>query len=232
MAETVESVEKRRFIIIDVIRAIAILLMIKFHLAYDMHLFGWNSIDFARDSYWYLLPRFIVFLFLIAVGACQTLEHFHGYKWGKVKKRFLKIFGFALLISISTYMLFPKRWVFFGTLHCIAFSSVAILPFMKKPQWAFNAGLFLVFSNLFIPKDILPLSDFFGVRSMDYVPLYPWLGVALFGMAFVLKGYHEVPVPLGPLKAPVKFLSKNALWIYLIHQPIIYGVCYLIKANS
>lgn len=227
--QTSDQKSKERYLIIDMIRGLAVILMIKFHVAYDMRLFGWTDIDFQKDSYWYLLPRFIVFLFLFAVGACQTLEHRDGIKWDKVKKRFIKIFGCALLVSISTFILFRDRWIYFGTLHCIAFCSVLVLPFMKKPSWAFNAGLFLVFSNLFVPKDLLPLSEFIGHKSMDYIPPYPWLGVALMGVGFVNKGLHQYHIPENTLTRSVAFLSRNALLIYLIHQPIIYGVCLLIN---
>ena len=100
---------------------------------------------------------------------------------------------------------------------------------MKKPGWAFNAGLFLVVSNLFVPKDILPLSEFFGAKSMDYIPLYPWVGVALMGIGFANKGMHEKELPDNPVSRLFKFLSRNALLIYLIHQPIIYGICLLVN---
>ena len=64
-----------RYAIIDQIRGVAIVLMVFFHLFFDLKMFGAVSINFSKDPFWYFIPRLIVFLFLIAVGLSLALVH-------------------------------------------------------------------------------------------------------------------------------------------------------------
>ena len=58
----------------------------------------------------------------------------------------------------------------------------------------------------------------------DYVPLLPWFGVLLlglfFGNAFYLsrKGAPAAPPPLA---APIAFVGRHTLFVYLVHQPVL-----------
>lgn len=119
------SGQTERYIMIDFLRGFAVLLMIIFHFAFDLNGFQFVKIDFVANPFWYALPRCIVFLFLVCVGIGLALVHKNGIKWGLVRKRLYKIGGWAFVISIVTYLLFPKNFVFFGILHCIAATSVA-----------------------------------------------------------------------------------------------------------
>lgn len=119
------SRQTERYIMIDFLRGFAVLLMIIFHFAFDLNGFQFVKIDFVANPFWYALPRCIVFLFLVCVGIGLALVHKNGIKWGLVRKRLYKIGGWAFVISIVTYLLFPKNFVFFGILHCIAATSVA-----------------------------------------------------------------------------------------------------------
>ena len=65
----------------------------------------------------------------------------------------------------------------------------------------------------------------FGFFSADYFPLIPWL--FLFWTGFYL--YHLVGKErLEPLHRsvcpPLGWLGRNSLMLYLLHQPVIYGV--------
>ena len=111
---------KPRYLIIDVMRGVAVLLMIIFHIAFDLNTFGFVSIDFFENVFWFFFPRFIVALFLVCVGVSLALVHKDGIRWVLVRKRFYKIGGWALVISAVTYVLFPKHFVYFGILHCIS----------------------------------------------------------------------------------------------------------------
>ena len=70
--------------------------------------------------------------------------------------------------------------------------------------------------------------------AVDHFPLIPWFGVALLGVAlgnwvypggqraFLLPDWSGLSVVRG-----LRFLGRNSLTIYLIHQPILFGLLYL-----
>lgn len=215
-----------RYPLIDIIRFTGIILMIIFHLAWDLNVFQYVQIDFNKDPFWYWLPRFIVTLFLISMGMSLALVHKTQIKRNKILKRFLKIIFFALLISVFTYFAFPKNWIYFGTLHCIAFSTILALPFLKTPK--LNLFIFLTLFSAFWIFDLkfTPWSKSLGIVSMDYIPLHPWLGMVLLGISFVHFGLHK---KWQSLKLPIllTWCSRHSLKIYLLHQGILYGIVYL-----
>ena len=60
-----------------------------------------------------------------------------------------------------------------------------------------------------------------GFKSMDYFPLLPWLFLFLTGYFFYDLRSGEPP----ELKLPViTAMGRHSLLIYLLHQPVIYGV--------
>ena len=124
--------KKHRYPLIDLMRFCAISLMVFFHLFYDLDLFGFVDIDFKRDVFWKALPKLIVTLFMLCVGSGVYLSHHKGMEWKKAAKRFGKLALCAGLVSAVTLYAFPSRWVYFGTLHCIALSGLMALPFVKK----------------------------------------------------------------------------------------------------
>lgn len=213
--------------LIDVIRGFTIILMIFFHFSFDLNNFGFINVDIVRAPFWYALPRLIVFLFLFAVGASLTLAHQLEIHWRAFWIRFFKILGFALLISIVTYKLFPENWIYFGTLHAIALISLMSLPFLKRPNLSLIISLLLFIPSVFLDKNIpwFELSH----QSWDYIAPFPWVGASLLGIFAVHKGLHNISVPEHKLFKSLNYLGRHSLFIYLIHQPILFGSVYLFR---
>jgi uncharacterized membrane protein len=226
------SVEQsRRYPLIDQIRGFAVLLMIIFHLSYDLSLFGYVDLVFTIESpFWYVFPRVIVFLFLSAMGLSLPLVHLPQIRWNIFWKRFGQISTFAAIISVGTYFLFPTRWIYFGTLHCIALCSLLGLPFLRFPRVSLFIGLALLipalFWNLTIPWIVL---DHF---SMDYIPPFPWLGVVLLGFFASHRGWHQLILPGRPFIRWLEPMGKHSLIIYLIHQPLLFSTIKMIHYFS
>ncbi len=212
-----------RFHLLDQLRGIAVVLMVIFHSCYDLNFFGFYDMNYPANPYWYALPRIIVFLFLICVGMGLYEAHVPQIKLKKFGIRFLKIAIWALVISLSTYFLFPDRWIYFGTLHCIAIASLVSLPFLRFPIWSALLGLVMVVSD-FIFGFRLPWINL-QHPSMDYIPLFPWWGFTLIGIFIAFKAWHKIKVPSLP---PLEWLGKHAFAIYVIHQPVLYGLTYLL----
>lgn len=205
----------------------AIIWMVIFHTSYDLKIFQFNNIDFSH-GFWFAFPRIIAWTFLFCVGLSLWPTHHVKTNWQSLKQRSLKLALGAISISIATYFIFPNEWIFFGTLHCILFASIigAILAPHKKLT-IITLFTVLIFQYL-TPYDIKWVSQTINKPSMDFIPIYPWIWPVLLGMILspvITKQNLTITLPRW-----VTFLSRHSLAIYLLHQPIIYGLIMCIKA--
>ncbi len=219
--------ESKRFSIVDEIRGFAIGLMIFFHFSFDLNIFKLVNIDFSNNWFWWILPRIIVFLFFLSVGLSLGITHTPKIQWKKFWKRFFKILILALIISVTTYVIYPDKWIYFGTLHCIALCSLLVIPFLKKPYLCFLISLVLFLPSIFLDWNIPWFS--FDHYSLDYISPFPWIGAITLGVFLFHKDFHTLSNPKGPPFRFFGFLGKNALIIYLVHQPILFSSIWLIS---
>ena len=221
-----EVKHKNRSLFLDVLRGFTVVLMIIFHFSFDLDYFGFVSFDIVHHPFWYFFPRLIVFFFLFAVGVALTLAHRDGIKWKPFFKRLLLIVFWAVVISVVTYKFFPNNWIYFGTLHSIAVVSVMSLPFLKRPREALIIGLCLFIPSITLDKTIpwiqLPHS------SWDYISPFPWVGASLLGIFAAHKGIQRIEFPQNSLVKSLNYLGKHSLFVYLIHQPILFGILMLV----
>ena len=218
---------QERYNSLDAIRGLAVILMVIFHGAYDLWLFDLVEIN-IREGFWFGLPRFIVFLFLWCVGASLQLTHAEGVRWPKYWQRLGKLVAMAATISLVTYFTFPKSWVYFGTLHCIAGVTFLALPFFFIPWARLPVMLAIIVAQYALGFDIAWVGGIFPKYSMDFIPAYPWFWVTLLGMLtgpYVLK---RLPRRF-PGEKPFIGPGTHALKIYLLHQPILYAVSFLLR---
>jgi uncharacterized membrane protein len=132
-------------------------------------------------------------------------------------------------------MLFPKQFVYFGVLHCIAVTSLAGLFFVGKPKLSFLFFLLFIIPNLLFKPTLIPISEWLGVDSIDYIPFFPWFGLVLAGITLESIHFHRLPFkkvfPVGFFET----LGKHSLKIYLIHRPVVFGIAfslYKLKTSS
>ncbi len=217
--------EVKRSNFLDQVRGLAIILMVIFHFAYDLNFFRLVDIDFFHDPLWYYFPRLITFLFLICVGMALTLTHRPQIRWKKALKRSGMLALWAALISLTTYALFPERFIYFGILHCIALASLAALPMINYPWICLIVGLPMivlgVFFNLTLPWFNL------SQPAIDYIPFFPWFGATLIGIFLGKKGLTNIQLKF-KYQEIIEKLGQHSLIIYLLHQPILFGLLYAV----
>ena len=109
---------------LDLIRGLAIIMMIAFHFIYDLNSFGFTQIPLFTHWLGIAWRCLIVFLFLSAVGISLVLAHKDHLKFKKFLKRIFYLGLAALLVSAGTFVMFPDGWVYFGILHLIWISSL------------------------------------------------------------------------------------------------------------
>ena len=220
-----KEINKIRYPFVDSIRGLAVFLMIFFHLFYDLNVFKFINISFSKDLFWHYLPYFIVTLFLFSVGLSMSIAYQKEFNFKKFFKRISKIGIAAALISLFTYIFFPNNWIIFGTLHCIFFSSILCSFFLEKKFLALLLGLSIIGFNLLNYK--IPFLQI-EHSAMDHIEFIPWSGIALLGLYSFVLNFHKIQLPFQKYLKPINFLGKHAFLIYIIHQPILYSIIFII----
>lgn len=239
--------EKKRFPLLDGIRGIVLISMIVYHATWNMVYIYGKQWEWYKSPAAYLWQQSICWTFILLSGFCFSLGKRH-IKSGSL------VFGSGVLVTLVTLMAMPQNRVVFGVLTCIGSCILLVAvaeKILKKvpPVWGMGGSFFL----FLITKGInygyigmkegfyisLPLSwydnyltsyvgfPFEGFYSTDYFSLIPWLflfltGFYLYGVVEEKKGLDSSMLQI---KVPVAdFLGRHSLLIYLLHQPVIYGV--------
>lgn len=239
-----------RFQRLDALRGLAIVWMAAFHFCFDLnHLGFWSPRqDFYADPVWTGQRTAIVSLFLFCAGLSQAVALQGGPSaWGgapaargvwfgpRFWRRWLQIAGCALLVSAGSALMFPRSWISFGVLHAIAVMLILLRLAAPLRGALWPLGLACVLLPLWVAHPVFDTrwTNWVGLVTRkpvteDFVPLLPWLGVTLWGLATgrwlmarqpgVLAG--GVPTALRPLAV----LGRWSLSFYMVHQPVLIGV--------
>ena len=227
---------------IDALRGVAIILMIVFHLSWDLSFLGLARIRMSA-GFWPWFSRVIATTFLALVGISLTVSYARsdrsqGYR--KYLWRGLKVLGYGLVITAVTYFFIPREFVVFGILHLIGVSIVAAYPFLPRGRWFLSLGVGVVFmvagTHLNRQVTTSPWLIWLGVPQLgrpmaDWYPVLPWFGVVLAGifLGHTLYPHGERRYALPdwsrlPVIRELAFLGRHALLIYLAHQLILLGL--------
>jgi uncharacterized membrane protein len=233
-----------RLPLVDAARGVAILAMAAYHLAWDLWYLGFTGGDLTVEPGWVAFQRAIVSAFLLLVGTGLVLGHRDGIRWRSFWRRFALLLAAAAATTAGTYLVFPEYFVYFGVLHAIALFSLLGLAFVRLP-WvaAAVAGVAVIALPMLVPPAAVmverPLSWIgfwpFPPPTTDIVPVFPWFGVVLLGIAgagAIMRSPFATSLARWELRGPVgrvlRFLGRWSLVIYLVHQPLIFGALSLI----
>lgn len=242
----------QRFWEIDFLRGIAIIMMVLYHLLYNLYYFAHFNIN-VYSGFWMYFARTTatIFIFLVGVSLSISYSRVKLFSSGATKemrlflkflRRGLKVFSWGLIITLVTRIFLGKAFIIFGILHLIGISIILAYPFLKLRYWNLLIGVLCIFLGAYLKGfsfDFYWLS-WLGFRpaqfySVDYFPLLPWFGLVLFGIFFGNIFYADYSrkfqlVEFSSLSG-VKllcFLGKHSLLIYLLHQPLMIAVFYLL----
>jgi uncharacterized membrane protein len=231
----------RRIALVDVARGVALLAMALYHFTWDLEFFGYAEPGLTADGGWKLFARCIASSFLFLVGVSLVLAHGDGIRWPGFWRRWLMVAASAAAITLATWYAFPDTFIFFGILHQIALASLLGLAFVRLPPvvTALVAALVIAAPH-FLRMTLFdaPWLWWVGLSSMlprsnDYVPLFPWFGAVLAGIAATRwaesAGLPERLALVTPWRwtRPLAFAGRHSLAFYLIHQPVLIGALWL-----
>jgi uncharacterized membrane protein len=207
--------------------------MVAYHFAFDLAWFRVIDADFNHDPFWLAARDSIVTLFLVLVGVSLVLARRAHPGPQPFWRRVALIAGCAILVTIASYLTFPQTFITFGILHAIALSSVLARPLIDSPRLALALGVVIVAlgATVQLPVFDRPWLNWIGMMTHkpateDYVPLFPWLGVVLIGVAIgALVPRMRRSLAAADRHAPawLGWLGRHSLIIYLAHQPILVG---------
>jgi uncharacterized membrane protein len=232
-----------RFWEIDAMRGVAVVLMIIYHLVFDLAFLCGYDIQ-PSSGLWFYFASLIATMFMFLVGVSLTISHSRARVAGgggflKYLRRGAGIFALGMLITVVTWVLYPQQAIIFGMLHLIGVSIPLAYPFvrLRVPNLVMGLAVFAVGTYLLTSVVVdFPWLVWLGVQyrgfwSLDYRPLLPWFGVTLVGLfagnTLYAGGVRRFALPDLSGAWPVRVLTlmgRHSLLIYMIHQPVMIAV--------
>lgn len=247
MAQPDQSARSSRYWEIDALRGVAILLMIGFHVTWDLVSMDFVQVNMGRGP-WPWFSRVIATTFLSLVGISLVISDSKRGEtpaWRKYLLRGLKVLGLAMVITLVTYFALGQGFVVFGILHLIGFSIVAAIPFLPyRRRWiSLIVGVALLVVGAYVNRQIAlhPWLIWLGINELgrpmaDWYPVLPWFGMVLIGIwlghMLYTGGQRQFTLPDAsnlPVIRELAFLGRYSLLIYMLHQPILMGVLLAIR---
>ena len=231
--------------VFDVARGFSVISMVLFHLCYDLRFIYGMDLGFFKPPFQDIWRASISWIFLFIAGCMCTFSR-NGLK------RALRYLLVALAVFVVTTIAAVDVPISFGIIFCMG--ACTLIEYLLNllglsPQGKVAAAiLFVIFlllrgipagyvgsatAPLWLPRWLYstPYLSFLGFpgpgfASGDYYPIIPFLFMFLTGTAmgryWKSNGYpswfHRVSC------APLEWVGRHALPIYVIHQPLIIGL--------
>ena len=240
---------------LDFLRGIALIMMLFMHMSWDVRFeFGVDAFSYLHEPwFWSFVHPVIVVLFVSVSGICCTFSRNNVKRGLKLLAAtvgmYLATYVIYTITGIECLILFNVLAV----LTCGIF-LYALVSFIEKKTYAapnvINVimgliGLYIVIVGCDIhymdnaTDNLLFLPVGFDIQNApvmaDYMPLFPWLGVFLIGCLIGRLCYKDKKTlftakgkVMTAIARPVEFIGRHSLVIYLFHQPVIYGLLFVI----
>lgn len=225
---------RRRIDLLDAWRTLAIVLMIAYHFLYDLYIFGILSADRLFSTPLNLLERFICCSFILLAGASARFSR-NNLRHGLI------VLAAGLAVELGAAVAGQTiRW---GVLMLLG-TSMVLYHFLGKylQKWqpvnltvtCLGLGLFTAWWTHVTPVSVpwlYPLGlTAPGFFSADYFPLLPWFFLFLVGTALGgwCLAHRESKLLTASLPAALTWPGRHSLIIYILHQPVLYGISFLL----
>ncbi|MBP3481215.1 MAG: DUF1624 domain-containing protein [Clostridia bacterium] len=236
---------KKRVYMLDILRGAAVLGMVLHHALVSFEIIFEKSFEILYSEAFLLLQLLFVAVFLLVSGICTNYSR-------SVLKRGLIVFAAALVVSFATCVVMPAMGfyglnIYFGILHMIGLSMILYallkrwLDKIKPPVGIVLFTVLFVAYYMFYRTEPTGSSYFlmiFGILPQgigsygDYYPLFPYLFLFLVG-TYVGKYIKNGVFPkwfYTKRCVPLEICGKYSLWVYVLHQPVIFGIMYAVSA--
>lgn len=210
---------------LDLWRSLCVVVMLAYHLLYDLCLFG--RLDAGLMETWPMLIVRFVFAgsFVLISGVCVRFSR------NPVRRGFIVFCAGALVTAATLFAGYP---VLFGALHLLGVCMI-LYGLLRERIERYNGPAFAaVCAALFAAAAVLtakvtaPVKFLFpfglrypGFFSADYFPLLPWAFLFLLGTSLgKLLCTRDRPLLRRRYPPALTFPGRHSLLIYLLHQPV------------
>ena len=244
-----ELAKPRRVHLMDELRGVLIIGVVLYHLLYDLAVLFPVGIPWMFSD-WMNSVRNICAGALIVVSGISC--HYTRSNW----RRGLRAFGLGMLLTVVTALFIPSQLILFGILHF--FGSMMMLYALLRPllekvptmvgllgstllfflTWPIFSGFIRVLGvTVYLPEFLYNKPLLFplgfacqGIASADYYPLIPW-GFLFLAGSFFGRYVRAGRLPEFCYRSHLPLLARignHTMLIYLVPQPVIYGLLALI----
>lgn len=240
---------KPRYSLLDLIRGLALVSMMAYHASWDLvYLFGVDWPWYHSEGA-FLWQQATCWTFILLSGFCAPMGR-SRYKRG------LTVFACGWIITLVMKLFMPATPNLFGILVFLGSAMMIVhalrgvlakLPPLPGAWLSFLTFIGLRWINrgtigwgrltLTLPEGLYR-NDFTaflgfpysGFRSTDYFALLPWFFLFLTGyFIYRLAEKKGWLAHLPDLQLPVlNLLGRYSLYVYMAHQPVIYGILWLV----
>jgi uncharacterized membrane protein len=231
----------KRFWEIDLLRTVAIVMMITFHVLYLLNYFNIHNtgVPGVHYGFWWWFPRVTGGTFIFTAGVSLTITYSRSKRTSGFLLKGLKIFAWGMGITLLTWLIAPNEYVRFGILHFFGIAFILAPFFLRFRFINLILGAALMALGTYLLEQRI-LVDFpwllwlglipHGFSTLDYWPLLPWFGLFLVGMFFGKILYpqgnrrldiHEFS---NPVTSALTLPGRHPLLIYLAQWPIVIGI--------
>jgi len=234
----------KRFWEIDLLRTIAIVMMIIFHTLYLLNYFDiqYTGVPGPYHGFWWWITRLMIIgPFTFLTGVSLTISHSRGKGISKFLLRGLKIFAWGMAITLLTWLIAPEEYVRFGILHFFGVAFI-LAPFFLRFRYinlilgvaVMALNIYLVDQRVFVDSPWLLWLMIYPHRTLDYWPLQSWFGLFLVGMfageMLYPQGNRRFHIPdfNNPVTSALTLPGRHPLVIYLAQWPALIGILLLL----
>ena len=245
----------KRYGELDIVKGIAVICMVVFHLFYFPNKYGFKEIDYDTTLL-NTIAKIAQFIFIGSVGINLTLskekyKNNDADKYEYIKrslKRTLKLVFLASLMSLFTYLVFGNSFVKFGILHFIAVSSFALFYIVDDMKIIYTLlilsilAYYMILKNPIVfegvPEKLAFVSGFYNHKfdSIDHFPIFPWIIVVLIGVLighYIKKNKPHLPVNIkeNMVVSSLEKIGGKSLEIYAVHWIVLYLIYCIVYAK-
>ena len=211
-----------RYECIDILKGVAVILMIIFHIFYFPNQYGFKEFNYDTNTL-NIVARIAQIIFITGVG----INIYLSYKNSKTKeefyekqlKRIFKLLAFAVFITVFSYFIFGDKFVKFGILHFLAIASLLLMLFVDN-QKAIIGIIFVALilkvlieqdpsMFLFVPKKLAFITGFYSSYSaVDHFSIIPWITYVWAGL-LIAKYVSEKKI--NPPQIPIQIFAAQSI---------------------
>ena len=238
------KVSANRYALLDELRGLDLIGMMCYHGLWDVvFLFG-VQLPWYTGMPGHLWQQSICWVFILLSGFCVPLGH-------RTLKRGAQVFAAGALVTVVTLVFMPEDRVVFGVLTFLGSAMLltgVLEPLLKKippaaglavsavlfaltyhldERWLGFGGLRLALPDAWYANYFTAFFGFlpFDFYSTDYFGLLPWLFLFWAGYYLHKAVGRRRMEPLRRSVCPaLGWMGRHSLLLYLLHQPVIYGV--------